>query len=62
MIIDIYCSVQKEIADCFQQGEETDECCDGDHQGAGILIGGDLPLLQTCECPRIVTLPHLVGY
>ena len=58
----IYCSVEEEIKDRLQQREETDACCDGDHQGAGILIGGGLPLLQTCECPGVVTLLHLVGY
>ena len=48
--------------DCLQQREDTEAYCDGDHKGAGILIRGGLPLLQTCECPGVVTLLHLEGY
>ena len=57
----IYCSVEEEIKDRLQQRKETDACCDGDHQGAGSLIGLGLPLLETCEGPGVVTLLHLVG-
>ena len=60
--MEIYRSVEELIKDPLQQREETEASCDGNHQGAGILIGGGLPLLQTCECPEVVTLLHLESY
>ena len=62
LYLDNYRSVEEVIKDRLQQREDTDACYDGDHKGAGILIWGGLPLLQTCECPGVVTPLHLVDY